>query len=82
MTMPLSVEWKLITSGREHRLAHEENMFQIQFDGYRLFPINQVIDIQRYPDSEQIGSGKVVELTWRSETTYCKYKLLSLQNMN
>lgn len=82
MSMPLMIEWKLITHGKEKRIPDHENQFEIEFDEYILFPINQEIDIKRHHDSDQIGRGKVIELTWKENHTYCHYKLTSLHNVN
>ncbi|SDJ68594.1 DUF2584 family protein [Sediminibacillus albus] len=82
MPMPMSIEWKLLTHGKEKRLENKENMFEIEFEGYKLFPLNQVIEIKRHHDSDQIGNGKIVELTWKNESTRCTYQLLSLYNVN
>ncbi|WP_026570182.1 MULTISPECIES: DUF2584 family protein [Sediminibacillus] len=82
MSMPMSIEWKLLTHGREKRLQHQQNMFEIEFTGYKLFPINQTIEIKRHHDSDQIGSGKIVEISWKEERTVCTYQLLSLYSVN
>ncbi|MDL4839711.1 DUF2584 family protein [Aquibacillus rhizosphaerae] len=82
MSMPLVVDWRLVTHGREKRIENKENMFKITFDGYKLYPINQVIEIRRHDNSDQIGSGKIVELTWKEDTTICIYQLISLYNVN
>ncbi|WP_407272788.1 DUF2584 family protein [Radiobacillus sp. PE A8.2] len=82
MAMPIMVEWVLVTNGKEMRLANEVNMFEIQLDYYRLFPINQVIEIKRHQDSQQIGNGKIVELAWKNNCTHCKFQLISLFNVN
>ncbi|MDC3415315.1 DUF2584 family protein [Aquibacillus salsiterrae] len=82
MSMPLSIEWRLVTQGKEKRLENTNNMFELSFEGYTFFPINQLIEITRHPSSDQIGSGKIVELTWKDNKTICKYQLLSLFNVN
>lgn len=82
MSMPLVIEWKLLTHGKEKRVPDHENQFEIQFNQYKLLPINQEIEIKRHHDSDQIGKGKVIELTWKDEHTYCRYKLTSLHNVN
>ena len=82
MSMPLSIEWKLLTHGEEVRLQKGKNFFQITLEGYRLFPIGEPIEIKRHHDSDQIGNGEITELTWKEETTICKYQLISLFNVN
>lgn len=82
MTMPLTLEWKLITEGKEKRVEDKENHFFIVLPGYRLYPIQEQIQITRHSESDQIGSGKIIELTWRDNETICTYQLLSLYSVN
>lgn len=82
MSMPLTMEWKLITEGLEKRVEEKENHFSITLPGYRLYPIQDPIEIRRHVESDQIGYGKVVELTWRDDETICTYQLLSLYSVN
>lgn len=82
MTMPLTLEWRLVTEGQEKRVTDKENHFSIILEGYRLYPIQEQIEITRHEHSDQIGSGKIVELTWRDNQTICIYQLLSLHSVN
>ena len=82
MSMPLSMEFNLITEGYEKRVQEKENVFTIQLSGYRLFPMDQRIDIMRHEDSDQIGTAKITELRWENEMTTLTYQLLSLYNVN
>ncbi|WP_186577741.1 DUF2584 family protein [Aquibacillus kalidii] len=82
MSMPMAIEWKLITYGKEKRIKGQDNLFEITFDGYKLFPLNETIELRRNDVSDQIGSGEIVELTWKDNTTVCKYQLISLYNVN
>lgn len=82
MTMPFSVEWKLVTEGKEKRVESKENLFQITLKGYQLFPLQERIEIRRHHSSDQIGFGKVIELTWKENQTICTYQLLSLYSVN
>ncbi|MBM7569890.1 DUF2584 family protein [Aquibacillus albus] len=82
MSMPLIIEWRLVTHGKEKRLKNQKNMFEIRFNQYKFFPINQRIEISRHDDSAPIGCGKIVELIWNDKETICKYQLVSLYNVN
>ncbi|MFB1049366.1 DUF2584 family protein [Paraliobacillus sp. JSM ZJ581] len=82
MTVPFSIEWKLVTGGKEQRVQDKENFFSIVLDGYQLFPMEERIEIQRSQSTDQIGFGKVVELTWKNNQTICTYQLLSLHSVN
>lgn len=82
MNMPLTLEWNIITEGEEKRFGEKENVFELNLPGYRLFPVDQLLDIMRHEDSDQIGSAKVIELTWADNTTRIKYILVSLYSVN
>ncbi|WP_182199363.1 DUF2584 family protein [Paraliobacillus salinarum] len=82
MTVPFSIEWKLVTGGNEQRVEDRENFFSIVLDGYQLFPMEEQIEIQRNQSSDLIGFGKVVELTWKNNQTICTYQLVSLHSVN
>ncbi|MYL51742.1 DUF2584 family protein [Pontibacillus yanchengensis] len=82
MSMPLSLEWCIITHGEEMRVEEKENTFTLKLDGYQLFPIDQFIDIKRTDNAEQIGTAKVVEMSWFANTTVITYELISLYNVN
>ncbi|GGF09865.1 hypothetical protein GCM10010954_05440 [Halobacillus andaensis] len=82
MSTPLSMEWTLITEGKEKRVQPNDNLFEITFDGYKLFPMNERIEIKRHIRSDQIGSGEIEELILRKNTTICKYRLISLHSVN
>ncbi|CQR46640.1 hypothetical protein BN1058_00909 [Paraliobacillus sp. PM-2] len=82
MTVPFSIEWKLVTEGKEKREKNRENFFSIVLEGYQLFPMDERIEIRRHQSSDQIGFGKVVELTWKDNQTICTYQLLSLYSVN
>ncbi|MCP3025917.1 DUF2584 family protein [Halobacillus sp. A5] len=82
MSTPLSMEWTLITEGKEKRVHSNDNLFEITFDGYKLFPMNEIIEIKRHIKSDQIGSGEIEELILKNNTTICKYRLISLHSVN
>ncbi|MCP8616097.1 DUF2584 family protein [Salirhabdus salicampi] len=82
MSIPLTVEWRIITRGREQRVNQEDNTFEIVFDGYKLFPLDEPIDIMRHEDSDQIGTAKVKKLAMAEQKTVCTYQLVSLYSVN
>ncbi|MFC7060386.1 DUF2584 family protein [Halobacillus seohaensis] len=82
MSTPLSMEWALITGGKEKRVNSNDNLFEITFEGYKLFPMNETIDIKRNIGSDQIGSGEIKELLLKDNATVCKYRLISLHSVN
>ncbi|WP_117169407.1 DUF2584 family protein [Paraliobacillus sediminis] len=82
MTMPLTIETKLVTDAKERRVEGLENHFSITLAGYWLFPMQERMEIRRHQESDQIGFGKVIELTWKDGQTICTYQLLSLYSVN
>jgi len=82
MNMPLSLEWAIITNGLEERTGEKDNVFHLQLPGYRLFPMDQEIDIMRQEESEHIGTAIITELKWAEEQTTIIYQLTSLYSVN
>ncbi|MFC0014626.1 MULTISPECIES: DUF2584 family protein [Allobacillus] len=76
------MQWKIITGGQERRISDDNDLFEITFDGYQIFPMEEPIDIQRSLDSDQIGSAKVVKLSFSKGLTICQYQLISLYSVN
>ncbi|KGP93064.1 hypothetical protein N780_12115 [Pontibacillus chungwhensis BH030062] len=82
MTMPLSLDTKIITLGKEKRVQEKENVFELYLDQYCLFPIDELLEISRTADSEQTGTAKIVEMTWARGQTRLVYQLISLYSVN
>ncbi|WP_440895683.1 DUF2584 family protein [Amphibacillus sp. Q70] len=82
MSMPLTLEWALVTEGKEERISNQPNCFKMTMDGYRLFPIEQMIEIKRHKKADQIGFGEIYQLTWSDKQTVCLYRLISLHSVN
>ncbi|WP_173916356.1 DUF2584 family protein [Halobacillus sp. Marseille-Q1614] len=82
MATPLSMEWTIITDGKEKRVFPNDNLFEIIFEGYKIFPLNERIEIKRNIRSDQIGAGRIEELVLKENTTICKYRLISLHSVN
>lgn len=82
MSMPLSLEWALVTEGKEKRIGDLENRFTLVLEGYRLYPLHERIEIRRHQASDQIGFGEIDELTFKANQTLITYKLLSLYSVN
>ncbi|WP_082234049.1 DUF2584 family protein [Halobacillus massiliensis] len=82
MSTPLSMEWTIITNGKEKRVFPNDNLFEITFEGYKIFPLNERIEIKRNPRADQIGSGQIEELILKENSTVCKYRLISLHSVN
>jgi hypothetical protein len=82
MSLPLSIEWRIITEDKDKRINAKENIFEIVFSGYKLFPLDTPIDIMRHKDSDQIGTAIINKITFQNNATICTYQLVSLYSVN
>jgi hypothetical protein len=82
MSMPLSLEWTLVTEGKERRREEEDNHFTLTLEGYRLYPLHERIEIRRHQTSDQIGFGEIKSLTFTENKTEILYQLVSLYSVN
>ncbi|KGX87898.1 DUF2584 family protein [Pontibacillus litoralis] len=82
MSMPLIMQWVVITEGKEQRVGEKDNLFTLELPGYTLFPVDQSIEMKRMKESEQTGIAKIVELTWSNQKTVIVYELISLHSVN
>ncbi|MFD2640400.1 DUF2584 family protein [Piscibacillus salipiscarius] len=82
MATPFTMEWRLITNGEEKRVQEDDDIFEITFEGYKLFPVDETVNVMRKPGSNQQGAAKVLKLVFENRQTICRYQLLSLHSVN
>ncbi|MGE8206251.1 DUF2584 domain-containing protein [Heyndrickxia sp. NPDC080065] len=80
MGMPLELNTMIVTKGREQRL--EENLFVLEKDDYRLYPVDIPLDIRRTIESETSGTAIIKKLEWENNKTKILYQLISLNSIN
>jgi hypothetical protein len=80
MGMPLELNTMIVTKGREQRI--EENLFSLEKEGYRLYPIEIPIDVRKTIDSESSGTALIKKVEWQRNTTTITYQLVSLNSTN
>lgn len=80
MGMPLELNTLIVTKGREKRI--EENLFQLEKEGYRLYPIEIPLDIRKTLESNSSGSALIKKLEWENNKTTITYQLISLNSTN
>jgi hypothetical protein len=80
MGMPLELNTLIVTKGRDKRV--EENLFVLQKEGYRLYPIEIPVDVRKTLDSNSSGTALIKKVEWESNTTTITYQLISLNSTN
>lgn len=78
--MPLELNTMIVTKGREQRV--EENLFLLEKEGYRLYPIDIPIDVRKTINSDSNGIGKIRKVEWQNNKTTITYQLVSLNTTN
>jgi Protein of unknown function (DUF2584) len=80
MGMPLELNTMIVTKGREQRL--EENLFLLEKEGYRLYPIDIPIDVKKTIESDSSGTAVIRKVEWQNNITSLTYQLISLNSTN
>ena len=80
MVMPLELNTLIVTKGNEKRL--EENLFALQKEGYRLYPLEIPVDVRKTLDSNSSGTALIKKVEWEKNTTTITYQLISLNSTN
>jgi hypothetical protein len=80
MGMPLELNTMIVTKGREQRV--EENVFLLEKEGYRLYPIEIPIDVRKTMDSDSSGTAVIKKVEWQGSITTLTYRLISLNSTN
>ncbi|WHY76538.1 DUF2584 domain-containing protein [Neobacillus sp. WH10] len=80
MGMPLELNTMIVTKGREKRI--EENLFVLEKEGYRLYPIEIPIDVRKTKDSDSSGIAEIKKVEWENSVTTLTYQLISLNSTN
>ncbi|WP_160724070.1 DUF2584 domain-containing protein [Bacillus sp. USDA818B3_A] len=80
MGMPLEMNTLIVTKGREQRV--EENLFTLEKDGYRLYPIEIPIEVRKTLECDSSGTALVKKVEWQKNKTKLTYQLVSLNTTN
>lgn len=78
--MPLELNTMIVTKGREQRL--QENLFLLEKEGYRLYPIDIPIDIRKTIDADSRGTAIIRKVELEGSVTRLTYELVSLYSPN
>ncbi|MGD6816987.1 DUF2584 domain-containing protein [Metabacillus sp. 84] len=80
MGMPLELNTMIVTKGNEKRL--EENVFVLQKDGYRLYPLDLPVEVKKTKDGDVSGRAVITKVEWQTSKTILTYKLIKLNSTN
>lgn len=81
MGMPIELNTMIVTKGNEKRL-NDENLFILEKEGYRLYPLNLPLEVRKTIQSEKIGTAYIEKLELEQKKTRLTYKLVSLHSTN
>ncbi|KIN34185.1 MULTISPECIES: DUF2584 domain-containing protein [Bacillus] len=80
MGMPIEFNTLIVTKGKEVRI--DENIFTLEKDGYRVYPMEIPMDVRKTKFGEKSGTAEVQKLQWEDGRTLITYKLTSLHSVN
>ncbi|KZZ85804.1 MULTISPECIES: DUF2584 domain-containing protein [Bacillaceae] len=80
MGMPLELNTMIVTKGREKRM--EENVFTLQKDGYRLYPLDLPVEVRKTKEGEVSGRAVINKVEWENSKTILTYQLIKLNSTN
>ncbi|WP_100001560.1 DUF2584 domain-containing protein [Bacillus velezensis] len=80
MGMPVEFNTIIVTKGNEKRI--EENIFLLEKEGYRVYPLDIPMDVRKTKTGEKSGTGEVQKLEWANGRTSITYRLTSLHSTN
>lgn len=63
MGMPLELNTLIVTKGREKRI--EENLFVLEKEGYRLYPIDIPVEVKKTLESDTSGTAVIKKIEWQ-----------------
>lgn len=79
--MKFEMHTKIVSNEKEVRLNMEENIFQLNLNGYHLFAVQEILPLYK-SNEERIGSAIIQKLEWENGKTTVNYQLVSLNSVN
>ncbi|WLR50382.1 DUF2584 domain-containing protein [Bacillus tianshenii] len=80
MGMPLELITNIITNGEAKRI--QDNTFELIKDGYRLYPLDVVLEVRKTEDGDVNAQAMIRKITWEDNKTILIYDLTSLHSPN
>jgi hypothetical protein len=81
MGMPVEFNTMIVTKGKEKRVS-EDNLFVLEKEGYRLYPLDIPLEVRKTIQGEKTGTAIVEKLELEQKRTRVTYKLVSLHSTN
>ncbi len=78
--MPLELNTMIVTKGLEKRL--DENLFMLEKEGYRLYPLDIPIGVHKTKEGERTGTGVIRKVELVHNQTRITYELVKLNSTN
>lgn len=80
MGMPLELNTIIVTKGKEERAG--DNLFLLEKQGYRLYPLDVPIEVRKTISSAPSGQATIQKVVWEGNRTMVTYQLISLHSPN
>lgn len=80
MGMPVEFNTMIVTKGKEVRI--DENTFELQKEGYRIYPIDIPIEVRKTKSGEMTGQAIIQKLELTNTNTMLTYRLINLNSTN
>ncbi|KAA0549013.1 DUF2584 domain-containing protein [Bacillus sp. BGMRC 2118] len=80
MGMPLELNTMIVTKGKEVR--ERDNLFSLEKDGYRLYPIDIPVEVRKTKEAETTGTAIIKKVELANEKTKLTYELVALNSTN
>jgi hypothetical protein len=80
MGMPFELNTMIVTKGLEKR--ETENIFTLEKDGYRFYPIDIPLEVRKSKESETSGTAMIKRVELADQKTVITYELVSLNSTN
>lgn len=80
MGMPFELNTMIVTKGKEVR--EQDNIFKLEKEGYRLYPIDIPLEVRKTKESETTGTAVIKKVELTEQKTILTYELVSLNSTN
>jgi histidinol-phosphate/aromatic aminotransferase/cobyric acid decarboxylase-like protein len=79
--MKFEMHTNIVTQDKEVRVDVENNLFELQVEGYHLYPLQEAVALYK-SEKEKIGTAVPQNISWGNGQTVLRYQLISLHSVN